>query len=102
MPMAQYSDGTEAKVGDLVFGKEHMGTAPIAGYVQAIDGDWDSANLLVAAMVPLVDQPRCGSSLAFVSLVNRTPLHMSTGVHVCHSRWFKLLHRVESPAPATP
>ncbi len=50
-----YKDGTEAKVGDLVWGTTHGGVDPVAGYVLTLQPGSDTCNMNLAVLRPVSD-----------------------------------------------
>lgn len=99
--MPHYNDGTEAKVGDLVFGKTHSGQTPVAGYVVSLQPSATSCNMHVAALRPVKDVATIwGACFAFSS--DGQTIHATATSELANCSDFALLHRVETPEPATP
>jgi hypothetical protein len=95
--MPHYSDGTEAKVGDLVFGVTHSSKTPVAGYVVSIQPAATSCNMYVAALRPVKDLSALwGACFAFNS--NGRSFHATATAEIANCDSFSLLHRVEATA----
>src|SRR4051812_39347878 len=96
--MPHYSDGTEAKVGDLAFGKSHGGTDPVAGYVLDVTPGTDTCNIHIPALRPFAGSQFGGALLNTAHTGNpaRRNFHPPGEPPTC--RAFTLLHRQEAPA----
>jgi hypothetical protein len=100
--MPHYSDGTEAKVGDLVFGKSHGGREPVAGYVVDINPTAaDKCNMHVAVLRPIVDPSKMYGTYFTFGAGNGPLLYATACAELANCDQFTLLHRVEAPVPET-
>lgn len=100
--MPHYKDGTEAKVGDLVFGPSHTFADPIAGYVLDITPGSDTCNMHVGLLAPTGGADRYYDTIISIGAGLGYPRsNFQTHAAICNCRDFVLLYRKDvAPAPA--
>lgn len=91
--MPHYPDGTEAKIGDLVFGTSNSGKDPVAGYVVSISPGATTCNMHVATIRPLA-----AGTYFYGVLMNYGPSgedrqNFYPSVEIANCSDFSLLHR---------
>lgn len=98
--MPHYEDGTEAKVGDLVFGKSHSsGSEPVAGYVVSITPGAGSCNMHIATLRPCAYNVNGVLLSAGAGSSSGERYNFTDSVEIANCDAFRLLHR---KAEATP